>query len=133
MIIVGQPTWPTPSFSADMKSIVFHPTWGVPDGIKTKELAPILRKSSGGFFGFFGGGYSAASVLEAYQLRAYVNGRPVDANSVDWNSIDIRSVSFQQPPGPKNPLGDVKFVFPNKHDVYTTRQSAISSSDRSAR
>ncbi len=117
-IIVGQPTWPTPSFSADMKSIVFHPTWGVPDGIKTKELAPILRKSSGGFFGFFGGGYSAASVLEAYQLRAYVNGRPVDANSVDWNSIDIRSVSFQQPPGPKNPLGDVKFVFPNKHDVY---------------
>jgi L,D-transpeptidase YcbB len=103
---------------ADLKTIVFHPTWGVPDGIKTKELAPILRKSSGGFFGFFGGGYSAASVLEAYQLRAYVNGRPVDANSVDWNSIDIRSVSFQQPPGPKNPLGDVKFVFPNKHDVY---------------
>ena len=117
-IIVGQPTWPTPSFSAEMKSIVFHPTWGVPDGIKTKELAPILRKSSGGFFGFFGGGYSAASVLEAYQLRASVNGRPVDANSVDWNSIDIRAVSFQQPPGPKNPLGDVKFVFPNKHDVY---------------
>jgi murein L,D-transpeptidase YcbB/YkuD len=86
-----------------MKSIVFHPTWSVPDGIKTRELAPILRKSSGGFFAFFGGGYSAASVLEAYQLRAYVNGRPVDANSIDWNSIDIRSVSFQQPPGPKKP------------------------------
>ena len=30
----------------------------------------------------------------------------------------MRSVSFQQPPGPKNPLGDVKFLFPNKHDVY---------------
>ncbi len=117
-IIVGQPTWPTPSFSADMKTVVFHPTWGVPDGIKAKELAPLLRKSSGGFFGFFGGGYSAAAVLEAYQLRAYVNGRLVDANSIDWSSIDIRSVSFQQPPGPKNPLGEVKFLFPNKHDVY---------------
>ena len=118
-IIVGQPTWPTPSFSADMKMVVFHPTWGVPDGIKVKELAPILRKSSGGgLFGLFGGGYSAESVLEAYQLRAYINGHQVDANSIDWNSVDIRSVSFQQPPGPKNPLGDVKFMFPNKHDVY---------------
>ena len=118
-IIVGQPTWPTPSFSADMKMVVFHPTWGVPDGIKVKELAPILRKSSGGgLFGLFGGGYSAESVLEAYQLRAYINGHQVDANSIDWNSVDIRSVSFQQPPGPKNPLGDVKFMFPNNHDVY---------------
>jgi murein L,D-transpeptidase YcbB/YkuD len=118
-IIVGQPTWPTPFFSADMKTVVFHPTWGVPDGIKAKELAPILRKSSGGgLFGVFGGGYSAEAVLEAYQLRAYVNGRPVDANSIDWSSVDMRSVSFQQPPGPKNPLGDVKFLFPNKHDVY---------------
>ena len=76
-IIVGQPTWPTPFFSADMKTVVFHPTWGVPDGIKAKELAPILRKSSGGgLFGVFGGGYSAEAVLEAYQLRAYVERPP---------------------------------------------------------
>ena len=54
--------------------IVFHPTWSVPDGIKAKELGPILRKrSGGGLFGIFGGGYSANAVLEAYQLRAYVN------------------------------------------------------------
>ncbi len=118
-IIVGQPSWPTPTFSAEMKTVVFHPSWGVPSGIKAKELAPLLRKSSGaGFFGIFGGGYSAQAVLDAYQLRAYINGRQVDANSIDWNSIDIRSVSFQQPPGPKNPLGKVKFMFPNKHDVY---------------
>ena len=118
-IIVGQPTWPTPSFSADMTTIVFHPTWSVPDGIKARELAPLLRKSSGGgLFGLFAGGYSAESVLEAYQLRAYVNGHQVDANSIDWSNVDMRSISFQQPPGPKNPLGDVKFMFPNKHDVY---------------
>ncbi len=118
-IVVGQPTWPTPSFSADMKTVVFHPTWGVPDGIKAKELAPLLRKSSGGgIFGLFGGGYSADAVLDAYQLHASINGHQVDANSIDWNSIDIRSVAFQQPPGPKNPLGNVKFIFPNKHDVY---------------
>ena len=118
-IIVGQPSWPTPAFSADMKMIVFHPSWGVPDGIKVKELWPLLRNSSGGgLFGIFGGGYSSQAVLEAYQLRAYQNGRPVDANQVDWSSANIRSFSFQQPPGPKNVLGTVKFMFPNKHDVY---------------
>ena len=118
-IIVGQPSWPTPTFSANMKTIVFRPSWGVPDGIKTKELAPLLRKSSGGgLFGIFGGGYSAQAVLEAYDLRAYVGGRQIDANSVDWANVDIRRYSFQQPPGPKNVLGDVKFMFPNSHDVY---------------
>ena len=118
-IIVGQPSWPTPIFSADMKTIVFRPSWGVPDGIKTKELAPLLRKSSGGgLFGIFGGGYSAQAVLDAYDLRAFVGGRQIDANSVDWANVDIRRYSFQQPPGPKNVLGDVKFMFPNSHDVY---------------
>ena len=119
-IIVGQPSWPTPVFSADMKTVVFRPSWGVPDGIKSKELAPLLRKSSGGagFFGIFGGGYSAQAVLDAYDLKAYANGRQVDPNSVDWSSVDIRRYSFQQPPGPKNVLGDVKFLFPNSHDVY---------------
>lgn len=118
-IIVGQPSWPTPVFSADMKTIVFRPSWGVPDGIKMKELAPLLRKSSGaGFFGIFGGGYSAQAVLDAYDLRAFSNGRQVDPNSIDWANTDIRRFSFQQPPGPKNVLGDVKFLFPNSHDVY---------------
>jgi murein L,D-transpeptidase YcbB/YkuD len=118
-IIVGQPSWPTPIFSADMKFIVFHPSWGVPNGIKRKELLPLLRKSSGaGFFGIFGGGYSSQAVLDAYELKAYYNGRPIDPNQVDWNSANIAAYSFQQPPGPKNVLGDVKFMFPNKHDVY---------------
>ncbi len=119
-IIVGQPSWPTPIFSADMKYIVFHPSWGVPSGIKRKELAPLLRKSSGGagLFGIFGGGYSAQAVLDAYQLKAYYNGRQIDPNQVDWSSANIAAYSFQQPPGPKNVLGDVKFMFPNSHDVY---------------
>ncbi len=118
-IVAGQPSWPTPSFSADMKSIVFHPSWGVPNGIKTKELAPLLRKSSGGdFFGIFGGGYSSQAVLDAHGLRAYYRGNQVDPNQVNWSSVDIRSFDFRQGPGPTNVLGQVKFMFPNKHDVY---------------
>jgi hypothetical protein len=80
---------------------------------------PLLRKSSGaGFFGIFGGGYSSQAVLDAYELKAYYNGRQIDPNQVDWNSVNIAAYSFQQPPGPKNVLGTVKFMFPNKHDVY---------------
>ncbi len=30
----------------------------------------------------------------------------------------MRNYSFVQPPGGKNPLGTVKFLFPNRHDVY---------------
>ena len=40
-------------FSANMRYVVFHPEWGVPDSIKVKEILPYLRPSSGGgFFGF---------------------------------------------------------------------------------
>src|SRR4029077_6355803 len=41
-VVAGQPDWATPAFSANMKMIVFHPSWGVPDGIKRKELLPLL-------------------------------------------------------------------------------------------
>ena len=118
-IVAGQPAWPTPIFSADMKTIVFHPSWGVPDGIKRKELLPLLRNSSsGGLIGLFTGTQSSRAVLEAHKLQAYYNGRPVDPNQVNWNSANIGAYDFRQPPGPTNVLGAVKFLFPNKHDVY---------------
>lgn len=118
-IVAGQPSWPTPSFSADMKTIVFHPSWGVPDGIKRKELAPLLRNSSaGGLVGLFTGAPSSRAVLDGHNLHVYYRGRRIDPNQVDWSSANIRAYEFRQPPGPKNVLGTVKFMFPNKHDVY---------------
>jgi murein L,D-transpeptidase YcbB/YkuD len=118
-IVAGQPAWPTPSFSADMKTIVFHPSWGVPDGIKRKELLPQLRSSSGGgLLGLFTGAPSSQAVLDAHNLQAYYQGRPIDANQVDWSRANVAAYEFRQPPGPKNVLGTVKFMFPNKHDVY---------------
>lgn len=118
-IVAGQPAWPTPSFSADMKTIVFHPSWGVPDGIKRKELWPLLRNSSsGGLLGLFSAAPSSRAVLEGHELRAYYKGRPIDPNQVNWSNVDIGAYDFRQPPGPKNVLGAIKFMFPNKHDVY---------------
>ena len=118
-IIVGQPTWPTPSFSADMSTL----SSTRPGAYRTASRPGSCRRFCARARVAASSGSSAEatrpkSVLEAYQLRVYINGHQVDANSIDWSKVDMRSISFQQPPGPKNPLGDVKFMFPNKHDVY---------------
>jgi L,D-transpeptidase YcbB len=118
-IVAGEPDWATPAFSADMKMVVFHPSWGVPDGIKRKELMPLLRNSSrGDLVGLFTGTQSSRAVLEQLKLQAYYQGRPIDPNQVDWSSANIGAYDFRQPPGPTNVLGTIKFMFPNKHDVY---------------
>ncbi len=111
-IIVGKPSTPTPVFSANMQYVIFHPTWGVPDGIKMNEIAPSLRNSSN----FWGG--SDPAILRRHNLRVSYNGRQIDPSAVDWASADIRSFQFTQPASASNVLGVVKFRFPNKHDVY---------------
>jgi len=122
-IVVGKPATPTPTFSANMQFIVFHPEWGVPDSIKEKELLPKLRRYSGGgggfsFFGDEGGSGGASRVLRAQGLRVTVNGHEVDPDSIDWSNVDVRRFQFIQSAGGRNVLGVVKFRFPNKHDVY---------------
>lgn len=116
-IIVGKTDTQTVLFSADMKYVIFHPEWGVPDSIKVNELLPYLRPSGGGgFFGFYGG--TDTRVLERHNLKVSFNGRPIDPSTVDFTQVDIRRFTFIQPAGPTNVLGVVKFRFPNKHDIY---------------
>jgi murein L,D-transpeptidase YcbB/YkuD len=117
-IVVGKYSTPTPIFSANMQFIIFHPEWGVPDGIKTNELWPMLRRASASSGWFFDFGSDAGAVLKRYDLHASLNGQYVNPDSVNWSSVDIRRFQFTQPPGGTNVLGVVKFRFPNKHDVY---------------
>jgi L,D-transpeptidase YcbB len=118
-VVAGQPEWATPAFSAVMTMIVFHPSWGVPDGIKRKELLPLLRDSSrSDLIGLFTGTQSSRAVLEQHKLQVYYQGRSIDPDQVDWSSANIAAYDFRQPPGPTNVLGAIKFMFPNKHDIY---------------
>lgn len=102
--IVGKTDTQTPIFSDEMETIVFHPTWGVPDSIKVKEIFPSLVRGK--------------SLLARHNLRLSRAGRDVDPESVDWTTADIRNFHVYQPPGGGNVLGVVKFLFPNKHQVY---------------
>ena len=103
-IVTGKAETMTPIFSDSMRLVVFKPFWNVPESIKFKELQPGLLRNGGS--------------LEKAGLRAEINGRPVDPRAVDWAEIDMRQVHIFQPPGDANALGRVKFLFPNKHDVY---------------
>jgi murein L,D-transpeptidase YcbB/YkuD len=88
-----------------MVQVVFHPNWGVPESIKKQDVLPSLIRGSTRIFTF-------------YHLRIQRGGRDVDPATVDWNTADIRHFHIFQPPGENNVLGNIKFRFPNKHDVY---------------
>jgi murein L,D-transpeptidase YcbB/YkuD len=114
-VVVGKPSTPTPVFSNEMQTVVFGPYWNMPNSIKVGEIRPYLRQEASWFFG--GGGWNT-SVLERHGVRMRYGGREIDPRTVDWNRVDIRNFELYQPPGPGNVLGKVKFMFPNKHDVY---------------
>jgi len=113
-VVVGKPDKQTPIFSKDMQEIVFGPFWNVPTSIKVEEIRPYLREEAS----WFGGGGWNTAVFQRHDLRIRYAGREIDPGSIDWNRVDIRTLELFQPPGPANVLGRVKFVFPNKHDVY---------------
>ena len=113
-VVVGTPDKQTPIFSDEMQEIVFGPYWNVPTSIKVEEIRPYLSEETPWFLG---GGWNT-SVFQRHGLRVRYGGREVDPASVNWDGVDIRNLEIFQPPGPDNVLGKIKFVFPNKHDVY---------------
>jgi L,D-transpeptidase YcbB len=128
-VVTGKPDKQTPVLSDEMEEIVFNPYWNVPNSIKIQEIAPYLYQGGG----WFGGGWDT-SVLARHNLHIRgANGRDIDPDSIDWGNTDIRRYELYQPPGPDNVLGTVKFVFPNKHDVYmhdTTQKNLFAQSVR---
>lgn len=104
-IIIGKPDTQTPVFSDRMEYVVFQPEWGVPNSIKVKQLLPALQDGND-------------HILEERNMKIMLNGKEKDPGDYDWEKTDIRYVPVYQQPGPQNPLGQVKFMFPNKHAVY---------------
>ena len=38
--------------------------------------------------------------------------------AINWRNVDARKIQVRQPPGARNALGEVKFLFPNHYNVY---------------
>jgi murein L,D-transpeptidase YcbB/YkuD len=42
----------------------------------------------------------------------------INAAAIDWTQTNINNYHIRQRPGGGNALGQIKFLFPNEHDVY---------------
>ncbi len=116
-IVVGKKRHPTPIFSHKMSSIVLNPYWRVPESIVKKEMVPKLVKNP--------------SYFDEKGMRMHADWNEssphYDFNSIDWrvyleneneeDDFDV-PMRFIQVPSNSNPLGRVKFMFPNRYSVY---------------
>jgi murein L,D-transpeptidase YcbB/YkuD len=96
----------TPLFDEDMRHIEFSPYWNVPPSIARAELIPRFRRDPGYFYS---------------QGFEFVTGSGQAVNSLapgNLDAVESGAWRIRQRPGPKNALGDVKFVFPNNQNIY---------------
>lgn len=115
-VVVGKPYQRTPVFTSRMTYLVINPSWNIPVSIARDEILKKIRK---------GPQYLAKEnikVLSGWGPK----GREIDPATIDWSKISANSLPyrFRQEPGPRNPLGRIKFMFPNKFDVYLHDTSA---------
>jgi L,D-transpeptidase YcbB len=105
-VIVGRPMTQTSVFSDAFETVVFNPSWGVPQSIIVNEYLPKLRRDPG--------------YLDRIGFRVTnPAGEKVSSRNVNWRAYGNKvPYSIQQPPGGENALGEVKFLFPNSHDIY---------------
>jgi L,D-transpeptidase YcbB len=119
-VVVGTTKNQTPIFSDNIRHIVVNPYWNVPSSIITGEIAPKTRANP--------------NYIANQNMELLYNGNVVSASQVNWSQVGS-SFPFRvrQRPGPGNSLGQIKFLFPNKHDVYlhdTPSKSLFSRSSR---
>lgn len=109
-VIVGSQYHKTPMFSENIKRAEYNPTWTVTPSIAGNEILPKLRHDPG--------------YLEKRGYLLYTSwedGAPaMSAHQIDWESVSPKRFPYRivQPAGPENALGLVKFLFPNKFNVY---------------
>nr|WP_245882762.1 L,D-transpeptidase family protein [Yoonia sediminilitoris] len=95
----------SPEFSDVMEFMVVNPSWYVPRSIITKEYLPQLQRNP-----------NAVGQLEITDSR----GRKVNRGAVDFAQFNAANFpySMRQPPSRGNALGLVKFMFPNRYNIY---------------
>jgi len=109
-VVVGASYRHTPLFSERMQYIDINPFWNIPPTIAVRDILPNIRKDPG--------------YLSREKIRVFSNwrddARELDASSIDWTKVGPGHFPYKlrQDPGPRNSLGRIKFIFPNRFSVY---------------
>ena len=113
----------TPVLMAQMSYVEFSPYWNVPKNILKDEILPKLTRKPG---------FLASQNMEI--VSNYSNSaKPVPISSDALEKLKKGIYRVRQRPGSRNSLGKVKFIFPNKEDVYLHDTPANSLFSRSRR
>lgn len=124
-VVIGKPFQRTPVFSHAMTYVEVNPYWNVPPSIAREELLPKIRKDPGYLrkhnYVLFSDWSAAAT--------------EVDPLTVDWQQVGGGSFPYKirQDSGDGNALGRVKFMFPNRFNIYlhdTPAKALFSRSER---
>lgn len=119
-VMVGRQVSSTPEFSEDMQYIVLNPWWGIPGGLARTRFQSFRRNP----------GLAAQLGFRIYDG----DGRQISVYDIDWSRWGRDwPYRMSQPPGSTNPMGEVKFIFPNRHNVYihdTTERDRFSETRR---
>jgi murein L,D-transpeptidase YcbB/YkuD len=117
-VIVGTQYRKTPVFSAQMTYLEFAPYWNVPPTILREDKLPKIKKNPD---------YLAEKNFRI--ISRIDDNRTIDPRDINWKTVEAASFPglLRMEPGPWNPLGRVKFMFPNKFNVYLhdTNEAAL--------
>ncbi len=107
-VVIGREDRPTPIFKDYLEYIVLNPTWSIPQNLMKKDYIRHLVENP-------------ESLLED-DIHIYRGGHEINPKKVNWDKyLDYEgNIPYQmiQKAGEKNVLGEMKFIFPNKYNVY---------------
>lgn len=104
--IYGNTSRQTYFFKDRVSYVEFHPYWGVPRSILVNTYLSRLINDPG---------YLDRSGFEVTNR----NGQRVSSASIDWGRYGANiPYDVRQTPGPRNALGELKIMFPNRHAIY---------------
>lgn len=106
-VVVGRPLNKTPLFRDKMRYIEFNPTWTQPRSIVKNETVPKMKKDT-------------AYLEKNHMVLLDTKGNLVPTSDLDFENLSPNRFPYivRQEPGPWNALGEMKFMFPNKYDIY---------------
>jgi murein L,D-transpeptidase YcbB/YkuD len=120
-VIIGTPDRQTPTLNGKLHTVVFNPYWTVPRSIAAEELIPKQLRNPDFF--------------SQRNIRVYRGDKELDPRDINWSKINKDNLPYvlRQDPGPRNPLGRIKFLFSNEYQVYlhdTPQQGLFNHSKR---